>query len=205
LYWAIFLIIPVPGWQGETFSGEMNLAIFIDNIVLGPFHKPGSWQVLATISFISNMLLGVLIGQIIFSDKEKERKTKLLFINGFVILLIGLIWGQFFPIIRSLWTSSFVLVTCGISTLLLAIFYLIIDVWGYSKWAFFFIVFGVNSIAIYMMAHLFDFRLIGNIFAGGLSNLFASNVRDFIQALAAMVVMWLIMYWMYLKKTFIKI
>ena len=121
------------------------------------------------------------------------------------MLLAGSIWGQFFPVIRDYMTGSFVLETCGISTLLLASFYLIIDVWGYSKWAFFFVVFGVNSIAIYMMAHLFDFRLIGNIFVGGLSSLFASNVQDFIQAVAAMVVMWLIMYWMYRKKTFIKI
>jgi len=65
------------------------------------------------------------------------------------MLLAGLVWGQFFHVIRSLWTSSFVLETCGISTLLLASFYLICDVWGHSKWAFFFIVFGVNSIAIY--------------------------------------------------------
>jgi predicted acyltransferase len=205
LYWAVFLFIPVPGWQGEIFSGEMNLAIFIDNIVLGPFHHPGSWQVLATVNFISNMLLGVLIGQIIFSNRDKENKTKLLFIYGLAMLISGSVWGQFFPVIRSLWTSTFVLVTCGISTLLLASFYLIIDLWGYSKWAFFFVVFGVNSIVIYMMAHLFDFRLIGNIFVGGLSSLFASNVSDFIQAVAAMAVMWLIMYWMYCKKTFIKI
>ena len=205
MYWAIFLFIPVPGWQGEIFSGQMNLAIYIDNIVLGPLHKPGSWQVLATISFITNMLLGVLMGQIIFSSRNKESKTRLLFIYGFVMLIAGWIWGQFFPVIRSLWTSSFVLETCGISTLLLAVFYLIIDVWGHSKWAFFFVVFGANSIAIYMMAHMFDFSLIGNIFVGGLSSLFASNVQDFIQAVGAMMVMWLIMYWMYLKKTFIKI
>jgi predicted acyltransferase len=73
------------------------------------------------------------------------------------MLLAGFILGQFFPIIRSLWTSSYVLAICGISTLLLATFYLIIDVWGYLKWAFFFVVFGANSIVIYMMAHLFDF------------------------------------------------
>lgn len=205
LYWAVFLFIPVPGWQGEIFSGQMNLAIYIDNIILGPFHKAGSWQVLATISFISNMLLGVLMGQIIFSNRDKESKAKVLFIYGFVMLIAGCIWGQFFPVIRSLWTSSFVLVTCGISTLLLAVFYLIIDVWGHSKWVFFFVVFGANSIAIYMMAHMFDFRLIGNIFVGGLSSLFATNAQDFVQAVAAMIIMWLIMYWMYRKKTFIKI
>jgi predicted acyltransferase len=205
LYWAIFLFIPVPGWHGEIFSGEMNLAIYIDNIVLGSFHHPGSWQVLATINFISNMLLGVLMGQIIYSSRDKKTKTKLLFIYGILMILTGWIWGQFFPVIRSLWTSTYVLETCGISTLLLASFYLICDVWGYSKWGFFFIVFGVNSIAIYMMAHLFDFRLIGNIFVGGLSSLFATNIQNFIQAVGAMTVMWLIMYWMYRKKTFIKI
>lgn len=151
------------------------------------------------------MLLGVLIGQIMFSSWNKESKAKLLFIYGFVMLLIGSFWGQFFPIIRSLWTSSFVLVTCGISTFLLASFYLIIDVLGYSKWAFFFIVFGANSIAIYMIAHMFDFSLIGNIFVVGLSSPFATNIQGFIQSVAAMAVMWLIMYWMYFKKTFIKI
>jgi predicted acyltransferase len=166
VYWSIFLFILVPGWQGEIFSGQMNLAIYIDDIVLGSFHHHGSWQILATINFISNMLLGVLMGQILFNHRNKESKTKLLFIYGFVMLLADLVLGQFFPVIRSLWTSSFVLETCGISTLLLASFYLICDVWGHSKWAFFFIVFGVNSIAIYMMAHLFDFRLIGNIFVG---------------------------------------
>lgn len=205
LYYAIFLFIPVPGWSGEIFSGEMNLAIFIDNIVLGPFHHSGSWQVLATVNFIANMLLGVLMGQLIFSSRKKEDKAKFLFIYGLLMLISGYLWGFMFPVIRSLWTSSFVLLTCGISTLLLAVFYLIIDVRGYSKWAFFFVVFGVNSIAIYMMAHLFDFSLIGNIFVGGLSSLFAPNVHDFIQAVAAMAVMWLIMYWMYRKKTFIKI
>jgi predicted acyltransferase len=121
------------------------------------------------------------------------------------MLLSGLIWGRFFPILPRHWTSSFVLVTCGIATFLLASFFLIIDVWGYSRWAFFFVVFGVNSIAIYMMAHLFDFRLIGNIFVGGLSSLFAPNVHDFIQAVAAMIIMWLIMYWMYRKNIFVKI
>ncbi len=204
-YWTIFLFIPVPGWQGEIFSGQMNLAIYIDDIVLGSFHRHGSWQVLATINFISNMLLGVLMGQIIFSGKGEKVKIKMLFFYGLLMLVTGLIWGQFFPIIRNLWTSSFVLVTCGMSTLLLALFYFVFDVRGHSKWAFFFVVFGANSIAIYMMAHLFDFRLIGNIFVGGLSSLFSSNIGDFIQAITAMAIMWLIMYHMYRNKIFIKI
>ena len=183
----------------------MNLAIYIDNVVLGPFHHPGSWQVLATINFIANMLLGVLMGHVVFSGMKKEHIAKRLFIYGSLMLITGVIWGLFFPVIRSLWTSSFVLETCGITTLILASFYLIIEILGHSKWTLFFVVFGVNSIVIYMMAHLFDFSLIGNIFVGGLSSPFAPNIRDFIQAAGAMAVMWLIMYWMYVKKTFIKI
>jgi len=205
LYWLLFVFIPVPGGGGDHFSKQMNLAIYIDNILLGPFHSPGSGRVLSTISFIANMLLGVFAGQIIFGNRDKKEKVKRLFIYGAAMVLAGTVWGQFYPVIRVLWTSSFVLVTCGISTLLLAFLYLIIDIWGYSKWAFFFVLFGANSIAIYMMAHLFDFRLIGDVFVGGLSRLFGPNGHDFIQAVGAMTVMWLIVYWMYRKKIFIKV
>jgi predicted acyltransferase len=207
LGWAIFLFIPAPGWQGYRYSPDMNIAIFIEKKVLGNHGSNfGSWTgVFNTLGHITDMLLGVLMGKIIFSDRKKANKTKLLFICGIVMILAGKIWGIWYPVLKAHYTSPYILIHCGIATLLLASFYLIIDVLGYSKWAFFFIVFGVNSIAIYMMAHLFDFRLIGNIFVGGISSLFASNVQDFIQAVTAMVVMWLIMYWMYCKKTFIKI
>lgn len=205
LYWALFLFIPVPGWNGGNYSGEMNLAIYVDNIVLGPLHKRNSWQVLATISFIANILIGVLIGQLIFNSPAKQSKTRWLISYGLLMILIGVIWGQFFPIRRNLWSSSYVLVTCGISTLLLACFYYLMDVRGYTRWAFFFVIFGVNSIAIYMMAHLFDFKLVGNIFVGGISALFPKNTQDFIQAITAMAVMWLITYFLYRKKIFIKV
>ncbi len=204
-YWALFMFVPVPGWQGERYSSQMNLGIYIDNMVLGPFHKPGSWQVLATISFIANMLLGVLVGHIVTGQRKKEDKVKVLLLWGLVMVLAGVVWSFGFPIIRSLWTSSFVLVTCGLTTLLLAAFFQIIDVMGRGRWAFFFVVFGANSIAVYMMAHLFDFRLIGNVFVGGVCSLCLPNVQAFIQAVAAMAVMWLIMYFLYRKKTFIKI
>ncbi len=204
-YWGLFMLVPVPGSQAGPFARDMNLAIYIDNLVLGPFHKAGSWQVLATLSFVANMLIGVLTGHFLVNRKRNIKTVKRLVLGGTVIILAGLLWSPFCPIIRSLWTSSYVLVTCGVSILLLAAFYLICDVWGYTAWALFFIVFGVNSIAVYMMAHLFDFRQIGNIFVGGLCRFLPSNVQDFVQAMAAMTVIWLIMYWMYRKRTFIKI
>ena len=204
-YWAIFLFIRVPGWAGETFSREMNLAIYVDNIVLGAHHARGSWEVLATVNFVANVLIGVLVGQLLIRAATKQYKLKMLLGIGSAMLVGGFIWGFFFPVIRSLWSSSFVVETCGIATLLLALLFWLNDVLGYVKWAFFFMMFGVNSIAIYMMAHLFDFRLIGNIILGGLGRFWAPNVQDFVQACGAMVIMYLIVYYMYQKRTFIKI
>jgi predicted acyltransferase len=206
-YWAIWLFIPAPGWQGDIYSTEMNIGIYVENFVLGNHGSHfGPWTgIFNTISHISIALIGVLTGKIIFGNRNKVEKTRLLFIAGFAMIITGKLWGLFFPIMRCYMTSTFVLVSGGIAILLLASFYLIIDVLGYAKWAFFFIIFGVNSIAIYMMAHLFDFRLIGNILVGGLSDLFSTNVQAFIQAVTAMIIMWLIMYYLYRKRTFIKI
>jgi predicted acyltransferase len=97
-----------------------------------------------------------------------------------------------------------VLFAGGLSFLLLSLFYLVIDVWGYKKWSFPFVVIGMNAITVYVATDLFDFSKIGNVFVGGL----AANVgiwNDFVQALGALAVVWLILYWMYRKKTFIKI
>jgi predicted acyltransferase len=97
-----------------------------------------------------------------------------------------------------------VLYAGGLSFLLLSLFYLVIDVWGYRKWAFFFVVIGMNAIAVYVATHLFDFKLIGNVFVGGLVK-WMGPWSVFIQASAALAVIWLILYWMYTKKTFVKI
>ncbi len=88
--------------------------------------------------------------------------------------------------------------------MLLSAFYLVIDVWGYKKWSFFFVVIGMNSIAVYVATHLFDFSLIGNVFVGGLAKS-AGPWNEFLQAAASLSVIWLILYWMFRKKTFIKI
>lgn len=206
LYWAVWFI-PTPGWAGDVFSKEMNIGIFVENHVLGTHSSHfGAWTgIFNTVSHIMLSMTGVLVGNFIFGKREKTEKVRFLFIAGAAMIVVGEIWGLLFPIMRCFMTSTFVLVSGGIGVLLLATLYWIIDIKGYTKWAFFFYVFGVNSIAIYMMAHLFDFRLIGNILVGGISTLFSSNIQAFIQAVTAMVIMWLIMYYMYCKKTFLKI
>ena len=123
---------------------------------------------------------------------------------GMSCIIVGIIWGIWFPIIHHLWTSSLVLFAGGISLLLLSLFYLLIDVGGYKKWAFIFVVIGMNAITVYVATHIFDFSNIGNVFVGGLAK-YLGTWNDFVQALTALTVIWLILYWMYRKKTFIKI
>ena len=206
LYWFVWFI-PAPGGTREMFSNEMNIAIYVEKLVLGNHSgNYGAWTgVFNTVSHIILAMIGALCGHLIFGSGEKIKKFRKLLIAGVAMIAIGELWGLVYPIMRCFMTSTFVLVSGGIGVVLLAVFYYLNDIKGYTKWSFFFFVFGVNSIAIYMMAHLFDFRLIGTILVGGISSLFSPDVQAFIQAVTAMIVMWLIMYWMYLKKTFIKI
>jgi predicted acyltransferase len=149
-------------------------------------------------------MLGVFAGQILLSNHKEMNKAGLLALIGICCVLAGKFWGIWFPIIHHLWTSSLVLFAGGLSFLLLSAFYLIIDVWGYRKWSFFFVVIGMNAIAVYVATHLFDFTLIGNVFVGGLANR-VGPWNEFLQASASLCVIWLILYWMYRMKTFIKI
>lgn len=207
LYWILFLTIPVPGWEGGRYSLEMNLATYVDHITLGS-HKPqwqSSMQILGIINFIANMLIGILTGQVLRSNRDVRTKIRIFLISGLVLMAIGIAWGQFFPIIRGIWSSPYVLLNCGISILLFVLFYLIIDILGFTKWSIIFLVFGVNSIAIYFAAHIFNFRLIGNTFVGGLSRFLPPDVQNLVEATAALVIMWLILYWMYRKKIFLKV
>ena len=205
LYWGIMALIPIPGVGAGIYSPDTNLALYVDNAVLGHFQEGMGWTyILTNLTFICSVMLGTFAGRILLSGNVPMKKVWQLVLLGISCIIAGKIWGIWFPVIHHLWTSSLVLFAGGLSTLLLAIFYLVIDVWGYKKWAFPFVVIGMNAIAVYVATHLFDFSIIGNVFVGGLSKC-SGSWYAFIQALAALAVVWLILYWMYRKKSFIKI
>jgi predicted acyltransferase len=205
LYWGIMALIPIPGLGAGIYSPDNNLALYIDNAVLGHFQEGMGWTyIITSLPFICSVMLGVFAGNILQSNRTPIKKVGLLSLIGICCIVAGKIWGIWFPIIHHLWTSSLVLFAGGLSFLLLSIFYLIIDVWGFKKWSFPFVVIGMNAIAVYVATHLFDFSIIGNVFVGGLSK-YLGSWNEFVQALAALAVVWLILYWMYRKRTFIKI
>jgi predicted acyltransferase len=205
LYWGIMALIPIPGFGAGIYSPDNNLALYIDNAVLGHFQEGMGWTyIITSLTFICSVMLGVFAGNILQSNRTPMKKVGLLSLIGICCIVAGKIWGIWFPIIHHLWTSSLVLFAGGLSFLLLSIFFLVIDVWGFKKWSFPFVVIGINAIAVYVATHLFDFSIIGNVFVGGLSK-YLGSWNEFVQALAALVVVWLILYWMYRKRTFIKI
>jgi len=113
-------------------------------------------------------------------------------------------YDVFFPVIRLLWTSSYVLVACGYSLLLLAVFYWIIEVKQYKKWAFFFVVIGMNPIIIYMLQKFVNFNEITSFFLQGVVK-HAGTVGPIIMVCGVLTVKWLLLRFLYQHKIFIKV
>ncbi len=205
LFWALMAWVPVPGYGAGQLTPEGNLAIYLDKLLLGPFQDGTNYSwILSSLTFACTVMLGVFGGLLLRSKKSQKEKILWLLGMGALCIGAGLLWSIWFPIIKHLWTSSFVLYSCGICFLLLGLFYLVIDVWGFRKWAFIFKVIGMNAIFVYMITRLFDFRRIGDIFVGELADRLGSW-NGLVQGLAGFLVIWLILYWMYRKKTFVKI
>lgn len=204
VYWALLELIPVPGIGAGVLMPDGNLATWIDRLVLGRFHFGENTWFLSYLGFASSVLLGVFAGRVLMSPSPGNTKVLTLAGAGAACVALGLLWSLVFPIIKLLWTSSFVLISGGIGFLMLALFYWIIDVKQYRRWAFFFTVIGMNSIAVYAATMLFSFRQIGNIFVGSL----LPRIRPwdgFVEASMAVVVVWLLLFWMFRTRTFVKI
>lgn len=121
------------------------------------------------------------------------------------LIIIGRIWNIFFPINKYLWSSSFVCFVGGLSLLLFSLFYLIIDIWNYRKWAFFFVVIGMNPITIYLANRIIDFNSASKFFFRGFTNLFPENWAPFLDGIGITIIVWTFLYILYKKKIFLKV
>jgi predicted acyltransferase len=204
LYWILLIIIPVPGVGRGVLTPTGNAATYVDHLVLGRFEYGENTWFLSYLGFAASVLIGGLAGNLLRSTRSAKDKCLFLSAGGVGLVSLGLIWSLWFPIIKLLWTSSFVLVAGGISCLLLAAFYLIVDVGGYRKWAFGFVVIGTNALAVYMATMLFDFRKIGDIFVGHLLPR-VGRYSSLLEAAVAFTIIWLVLYWMYRTKSFVKV
>lgn len=208
-YWALLNFYPVPGGTAGDLTLEGNLAAYVDIFVLGQFDDgPDYTWVLSSMTFIVTVMLGCFSGKILKLENRNKRE-KFLYLVSFGMLLScsGWLLTLHEPCIKKIWTSSFTLISGGYCVLLLALFYGIIDVLNFRKWAFPFVVVGANAIFAYMVFAYNRFvnpRETAEKFVFGLKPLIG-NYYPLTLSLCSFFIMWFVLYWMYQKKTFLKI
>jgi predicted acyltransferase len=170
-YWLLLMYIPLAGHGAGSLEPRANVAFAVDQYVRGRFidgtNPPYTW-VLSGLTFSATVLLGVFSGHILRSRWSDWGKLAALTFLGMLCLGAGWVWAKWlgFPIIKHIWTSSMVLWAGGWSFLLVALFYLLIDVLGLRRWAFPFVVVGMNAIAIYVAWKFIPFPTIAQNLVG---------------------------------------
>ncbi len=216
-YWALLAFVPNPdsGVAGD-FTMEGNLAGWVDRHYLPGRLNPNYYGdgksvaygdnegLLSTIPAVATALLGVLAGQWLRSAAPPSRKTLLLAVAGEGCLAVGEVWGHWFPIIKNLWTSSYVLVAGGWSLLLLSLFYGVIDGLKWQAWAFPAIVIGMNAITIYVGQRFIGFPQMTDFFLGGVIRE-AGSFGPVVKAAGVLAFQWVFLYWLYRQRLFLRV
>jgi len=197
-----------------VFIKGVNLANYLDQEYLPGKKWDGTWDpegFLSTLPAVATCLLGVFAGLLLQSNRIEQRwKVHYLLFAGLAGVVLGHLWGFQFPIIKKIWTSSYVLVAGGYSALMLGFFYLVVDVWKCQKWCGPFVWIGMNSITVYMANNIINFDRLGLRFAGGdVKRFFDTTVTtgfgDLVVALVGLGLGILLCHFLYRKKIFLRL
>lgn len=209
LYYGAVFLVPVPGFGAGDLSFEGNLVGWFDRTFLpgrllqGQFDELG---ILTTFLAICLTIFGAHAGEILRKINSSEnQKLKELLITGLIFIGIALVWNLHFPIFKRMWTSSFIMLTSSLAFLSLGFFYLVIDILKFQKWAFFFVVVGMNSLTIYMIYRFVNFRYTSRLLFEGLYKPLGENWMPVMESLGALGLVWLFLYFLYRKKIFFKV
>ena len=217
IYWAIGilvgfgiiqLLIPVPGYGAGVLTSDRSINAYIDQMLLpgklygGTFDPEG---ILCCLSATGITLLGTIAGNILRNRKTTDwQKIGYMSAAGAGLIVLALACSTFYPIIKSCWTSTFNMLTGGISFLLMALFFLIIDHWKIRGWSIYFRVIGMNSIFVYLFVRMANVREITEFFFGWLAKPMGQT-GDFLMIIGFLAIVWSLLYYMYKKKIFIRI
>jgi predicted acyltransferase len=170
----------------------------------------GGWSTLSFIPTLGTMILGLLAGEWLKGKGSKEQKLRGLVIAGTGLLLLGLLcqWAGICPIVKRVWTSSYTLYSGGWVVLILAAFYALMEWKGWRRWAFPLLVVGMNSIAVYVMSWTMS-SFVGNAldrhFGGLMWSIAGPTFQPVLHGFVVILVFWLILFWMYRRKIFLRI
>ena len=226
-YWALLAFVPGPGHEIGKVAPGCNVGDWVTEYLVGPWRGIQVGWIVGILGHASTAMLGVLTGQLLRSSLPGVGKAVWLAVWGVVSLGVGLFWSGWVaeqwphltlfgtawtewpiwcPIIKNRWTSTFALYAGGMSYLLLALFYLVIDVWGWRRWAVPFMAIGANSIFAYMAWGLGSgaFRQAADVLLGGLRQ-YTGVWYDAIAWAGAMAMLWILLGYMYRNKTYVRI
>jgi heparan-alpha-glucosaminide N-acetyltransferase len=233
-YWLAFALYPVPGpdfdWTkagvkpesvlpgfAAHWSLNTNFAWAFDTWFMNLFprkspftHNGGGYSTLSFIPTLGTMVLGLLAGGVLRSDRKPMAKVVWLGIAGLAALAAGWLLGLLgiCPVVKRIWTPSWVLFSGGWCFLFLGAFYLVLDVWNRRSWAFFLVVVGMNSIAAYLIAHLFEHfikQALPRHLGAGWYSFAGPAYESLLLGAGVLLVEWLLLFWMYRRKIFLRI
>jgi predicted acyltransferase len=207
-----------PGWEHMTgwfahWDKNSNVAHFFDVWFLNLFPRaepfrfePGGYQTLNFVPSLATMLLGLMAGEMLRTSRGNVEKLAILVVAAAACLAVGWLMGEFVcPLVKRIWTPSWVVYSAGWTCAILAGFFGIIEVVGWKRWAFPLVVVGMNSIAMYCMAQLLKpwiGRSLRTWFGRGW---FEGPYGPFLYSAAILLVLWLFCLWLYRRKIFLRI
>jgi predicted acyltransferase len=162
-YWAAMMLIPVPGAGAGSLTMEHNLAQYVDSLLLAGHMWQPNWDpegLLSTFPAVATCLLGTFAGDWLRQERPLTDRALGLFVAGGLAAVVGWVWGAWFPVNKSLWTSSYVLLSGGLAMLLLAWLVAVVDWRGWTRWTWPFRVYGGNALLVFLLTGLAG-RLLG--------------------------------------------
>lgn len=208
-YYLLMMHTPMPGFHAPVFTPQLNWSVYVDTrfmpgkLYFGDYDPEG---LLSSLPAVSTAMLGAFCGEWLQTSHSWVRKTISMLGSATVFLLLGYSWDQYFPIVKNVWTSTFVLVAGGWSILLLSAFYILIDGFNIKKWAYPFKVIGSNSISAYLLTHrVIDFKYTAYFLTGGIANLLGQAWGNVSIDIVTFLLGWLLLYYAYLNNYFLKV
>ncbi len=203
VFYALLLaFVPAPGVPAGSYDRNANLVLWTDLVTVGRV-LPEHWgTVICTLPTISTTIVGMLLGELLMTNRSTASKMKTIGMVGLSGVVLGWALNPVIPIVMKIWTTSYGLASAGFACLMFLVFYWLVDVRGYRKLAFPFLVIGMNAVAIYMSESIIPWSNIVAIFTHSLGGTLGSFTPLF-HAIAVLTIEWLVLYWMYKRKIFL--
>lgn len=207
--WLLFRFVGAPDFpDAAPFTREGNLGCWIDRTLFAGHVCGGNYDPEGSACFlpaIALAMLGMFAGDLLRSSLSGGRKAALLLGSAVALAGCGLLMTFSIPLVKSLWTSSYVLVAGGCSAALLALFYYVVDVKGWRGWTLFFRVIGMNAITIYLVQRVVGLHKASEFLFGGTAALLPGAWQAVGTNVAYVATCWLLLYLLYRKGVFLKV